>query len=86
MKKLVALILCKEAADMKKIIAILLCLVMIFALCGCSASRIPWGVTRIPWGTTRAFQQVFQFPISTDVEVNVQFPISVNGVSGAIAP
>ena len=64
---------------MKKLVALILCIVMIFSLCACSASRIPWGATKV-------FQQVFQFPISTDVEVNVQFPISVNGVSGAIAP
>ena len=53
---------------------------MIFALCGCS-ERNSLGRDQNSWGTTRAFQQVFQFPISTDVEVNVQFPISVNGVS-----
>ena len=64
---------------MKKAIALILCLVMMFTLCACSTIRLPRGASRV-------FQQVFQFPISTDVEVNVQFPISVNGVSGAIAP
>ena len=61
---------------MKKIIALILCLVMMFTLCACSTLRLPRGASRV-------FQQVFQFPISTNVEVNVEFPISVNSAAGS---
>ena len=61
---------------MKKIIALILCLVMMFTLCACSTIRIPRGASRV-------FQQVFQFPISTNVEVNVEFPITVNSTVGS---
>ena len=61
---------------MKKIVALILCLVMMFTLCACSTIRIPRGASRV-------FQQVFQFPISTNVEVNVEFPISVNSAAGS---
>ena len=61
---------------MKKIIALILCLVMMFTLCACSAVRLPRGISNV-------FQQVFQFPISTNVEVNVEFPISINSAAGS---
>ena len=61
---------------MKKAIALILCLVMMFTLCACSTLRLPRGASRV-------FQQVFQFPISTNVEVNVEFPISVNSAAGS---
>ena len=53
---------------MKKIVALILCLVMMFTLCACSTVGFPRGASRV-------FRQVFQFPISTNVEINVEFPI-----------
>ena len=61
---------------MKKIVALILCLVMMFTLCACSTVGLPRGASRV-------FRQVFQFPISTNVEINVEFPISVNSAAGS---
>ena len=61
---------------MKKLIAILLCLVMIFSLCACNASGIPVGMVGV-------FREFFRFSKTTNVNVTVQVPVAVSGISRA---